>query len=82
MKYQKKIISIIIYLIILIAACYVASKEVGSYLIFIDLPSAIIVVIIALAYSFNKQKLRNRSRLWSLVKVSYRVNINACRFYF
>ena len=54
MKYQKKIISIIIYLIILIAACYVASKEVGSYLIFIDFPSAIIVIIIASAYSFNK----------------------------
>jgi hypothetical protein len=54
MNYQKKIISIIIYLTILFGACYSASKEVGSYLIFIDFPSAIIVVIIALAYSFNK----------------------------
>jgi len=54
MNYQKKIISIIIYLTILFGACYAASKEVGSYLIFIDFPSAIIVVIIALAYSFNK----------------------------
>ena len=54
MNYQKKIIPIIIYLTILFGACYAASKEVGSYLIFIDFPSAIIVVIIALAYSFNK----------------------------
>ena len=54
MNYQKKIISIIIYLTILFGACYAASKEVGSYLIFIDFPSAIIVVVIALAYSFNK----------------------------
>jgi|TARA_Y100001954_G_scaffold136536_1_gene145607 hypothetical protein len=54
MNYQKKIISIIIYLTILFGACYSASKEVGSYLIFIDFPSAIIVIIIALAYSFNK----------------------------
>ena len=54
MNYQKKIISIIIYLMILFGACYSASKEVGSYLIFIDIPSIIIVVIIALAYSFNK----------------------------
>ena len=54
MNYQKKIISIIIYLTILFGACYTASKEVGSYLIFLDIPSIIIVVIIALAYSFNK----------------------------
>ena len=54
MNYQKKIISIIIFLTILFGACYAASKEVGSYLIFIDFPSAIIVVIVALAYSFNK----------------------------
>ncbi len=54
MSYQKKIISIIIYLTVLFGACYAASKEVGSYLIFIDIPSVIIVVIIALAYSFNK----------------------------
>ena len=54
MNYQKKIISIITYLTILLGACYAASKEVGSYLIFIDFPSVIIVVIIALAYSFNK----------------------------
>ena len=54
MNYQKKIIPIIIYLTILFGACYAASKEVGSYLIFIDFPSAIIVVIVALAYSFNK----------------------------
>ena len=54
MNYQKKIIPIIIYLTILYGACYSASKEVGNYLIFIDFPSAIIVVIIALAYSFNK----------------------------
>ena len=54
MNYQKKIIPIIIYLTILLGACYAASKEVGSYLIFIDFPSAFIVVIIALAYSFNK----------------------------
>ncbi len=54
MNYQKKIIPIIIYLTILYGACYAASKEVGSYLIFIDFPSAIIVVIIALAYAFNK----------------------------
>ena len=53
MSNQKKIISIIIYLTILFGACYAASKEVGSYLIFIDLPSALIVVIIALAYSLN-----------------------------
>ena len=54
MNYQKKIIPIIVYLTILLGACCAASKEVGSYLIFIDLPSALIVVIIALAYSFNK----------------------------
>ena len=54
MNYQKKIIPIIIYLTILFGACYAASKEVGSYLIFIDFPSAIIIVIVALAYSFNK----------------------------
>ena len=54
MNYQKKIIPIIIYLTILYGTCYAASKEVGSYLIFIDFPSAIIVLIIALAYSFNK----------------------------
>ena len=54
MNYQKKIIPIIIYLTILFGACYAASKEVDSYLIFIDFPSAIIVVIVALAYSFNK----------------------------
>ena len=54
MYYQKKIISIIIYLTILFGACYAASKEVGNYLIFIDIPSIIIVVIIALTYSFNK----------------------------
>ena len=53
MSYQKKIFSIIIYLTILFGACYAASKEVGSYLIFLDIPSIIIVVIIALAYSFN-----------------------------
>ncbi len=56
MNYKKKIISIIIYLIILFGACYAASKEVGSYLIFIDIPSIIIVIIIALAYSLNKTK--------------------------
>ena len=54
MSYKKKIISIIIYLTILFGACYAASKEVGSYLIFIDIPSTIIVVVIALATSFNK----------------------------
>ena len=54
MNYQKKIISITIYLTILFGSCFAASKEVGSYLIFIDIPSIIIVVIIALAYSFNK----------------------------
>ena len=54
MNYQKKLISIIIYLTILLGACHAASKEVGSYLIFIDFPSAIIVVTIALAYSLNK----------------------------
>ena len=54
MNYQKKIISIIIYLTILFGACFAASKEVGNYLIFIDIPSTIIVVMIALAYSFNK----------------------------
>ena len=83
MNYQKKIIPIIIYLTILFGACYAASKEVGSYLIFIDIPSIIIVVIIALAYSFNKTKklkLWRRSCLWRLVRVSYRTNINECRF--
>ena len=60
MYYQKKIISIIIYLTILFGACYAASKEVGNYLIFIDIPSIIIVVIIALAYSFSKtQKIKH-----------------------
>ena len=54
MNYQKKIISITIYLTILFGACFAASKEAGNYLIFIDIPSIIIVVIIALAYSFNK----------------------------
>ena len=54
MSYQKKITSIIIYLTVLCGACYDANKEVGSYLIFIDIPSIIIVVIIALAYSFDK----------------------------
>ena len=84
MNYQKKIISIIIYLTILFGACYAASKEVGSYLIFIDFPSAIIVVIIALAYSFNKtnkiKSFGDWSCLWRLVRVSYRTNINECRF--
>ena len=55
MSYQKKIISIIIYLTILCGACYAESKELGSYLIFIDIPS-IIVVKIALAYSFSNLK--------------------------
>ena len=60
MNYKKKIISVVIYLIILIGACYAASKEVGNYLIFIDIPSIIIVVIIALAYSLNKtQKIKS-----------------------
>ena len=60
MNYQKKIISIIIYLMILFGACLAASKEVGSYLIFIDIPSIIIVIIIALAYSFSKtQKIKH-----------------------
>ena len=60
MHYQKKIISITIYLTILIGACFAASKEVGSYLIFIDIPSIIIVLIIALAYSFSKtQKIKH-----------------------
>ena len=60
MSYQKKIISIIIYLTILCGACYATSKEVGSYSIFIDIPSIIIVVIITLAYSFNKtNKIKN-----------------------
>ena len=54
MNYQKKLISITVYLTILFGACFAASKEVGSYLIFIDIPSIIIVVIIALAYSFSK----------------------------
>ena len=59
MHYKKKIISITIYLTILFGACFAASKEVGSYLIFIDIPSIIIVVIIALAYSFSKtQKIK------------------------
>ena len=60
MNYKKKIISSFIYLSILFGACYAASKEVGNYLIFIDIPSIIIVLIIALAYSFNKnQKIKN-----------------------
>ena len=59
MHYKKKIISITIYLTILFGACFAASKEVGSYLIFIDIPSIIIVVIIALAYSFIKLKKLN-----------------------
>ena len=60
MHYKKKIISITIYLTILFGACFAASKEVGSYLIFIDIPSIIIVVIIALAYSFSKtQKIKH-----------------------
>ena len=59
MHYKKKIISITIYLTILFGACFAASKEVGSYLIFIDIPSIIIVVIIALAYSYSKtQKIK------------------------
>ena len=56
MHYKKKIISIIIYLTILFGACFAASKEVGSYLVFIDILSIIIVVIIALAYSLSKTK--------------------------
>ena len=45
---------------ILIGACYAAGKEVGNYLIFMDIPSIIIIVVIALAYSFNKtQKIKN-----------------------
>ncbi len=60
MNYQKKIISITIYLAILFGACLAASKEVGNYYIFIDIPSIIIVVIIALAYSLNKtQKIKH-----------------------
>ena len=60
MNYQKKIIPIIIYLTILFGACYAASKEEGNYLIFIDIPSIIIVMIIALAYSFSKtQKIKH-----------------------
>ena len=60
MNYKKKIISIIIYLTILFGAFFAASKEVGNYLIFIDIPSIIIVVIIALAYSLNKtQKIKH-----------------------
>ena len=60
MHYKKKIISITIYLTILFGACFAASKEVGSYLIFIDIPSIIIVVIIASAYTFSKtQKIKH-----------------------
>ena len=59
MHYKKKIISITVYLTILFGACFAASKEVGSYLTFIDIPSIIIVVIIALAYSFSKLKKLN-----------------------
>ena len=71
MHYKKKIISITIYLTILFGACFAASKEVGSYLIFIDIPSIIIVVIIALA-------LWRRSCLWRLAWISYWTNINEC----
>ena len=45
-----------IYLIIIFGICYATSIKVGSYLVFIDIPSIFIVVIIALAYSFNKTK--------------------------
>ena len=60
MNYKRKIISIIIYLTIIFGACFAASKEVGNYLIFIDIPSITIVLIVALAYSFNKnQKIKH-----------------------
>ena len=57
---SKKLISITVYFTILFGACFAASKEVVSYLIFIDIPSIIIVVKIALAYSFSKtQKIKH-----------------------
>lgn len=60
MNNSKKIISTLIYFTILIGTCHKAGNEVGNYLIFIDIPSIIIVVVIALAYSFNKkQKIKN-----------------------
>ena len=55
MKHSKKIISIIIIIITLAGSCYSASKAVGNFLTFIDIPSIIIVLVISYAYSLNKK---------------------------
>ena len=59
--------------------CYATSKEVGSYLIFIDIPCTVIIVIIALAYSFdktNKLKACEIVLFMAVGRVSYMANIN------
>ena len=55
MRHSKKIFSIIILIIILAGSCYSAGKSVGNFLTFIDIPSIIIVFVIAFAYSLNKK---------------------------
>jgi len=55
MKY-KKIIGTFIISLMLIGACYAAGKAVNNVLIFFDVPSIMIVIAIAWAYSFAKGK--------------------------
>ena len=55
MKHSKKVISISIIITILVGSCYSASKSVGNFLTFIDIPSIIIVLVISYAYSLNKK---------------------------
>ena len=55
MNYLKKTFSIIILIFILVGSCYSASKSVGNFLTFIDIPSIVIVLVIAFAYSLNKK---------------------------
>ena len=53
---MKNIIGLIITLIVLIGACFEVSKAVNMPLLFIDLPSLIIVLLIGGVYSYSKGK--------------------------
>ena len=53
---MKKIICSITIFLVLLGACFEASKAVGRPFLFIDFPSIIIILIIACAYTLSRNK--------------------------
>ena len=53
---MKKIICSITIFLVLLGACFEASKAVGRPFLFIDFPSIIIILIIACAYTSSRNK--------------------------